>query len=66
MWEEKLKRCPITEEQADAILAWIGIDKASAEAYSGISSSRALLAHATRNYSKHLYPIAVQSIQERQ
>jgi hypothetical protein len=66
MYENKLRTCPITEEQANTILAWIGINKTDAEAYSGISSSRAILAHATEDYIKHLYPPHYQSIQGRE
>lgn len=56
IYEHKVSSCPITEEQAFAILCWMEIGPNDAFKYMGLSTSRAVLYRTAAHLRSTLNP----------
>jgi hypothetical protein len=56
IYENQVKSCPTHEWVIASILTWLGIDIVKAKAYCGVSTCKAVLICAVKEFTDHLYP----------
>jgi len=61
LYEWQLKNCPIDEETAAKIVAWMDINLARAKQYGGVSTARAVLIMASRDLKANLSEVVYQT-----
>jgi len=56
MYEYQVNRCPITDEQAAAVLGWLGISVRSAKEWCCVTSSAAVLVCVAKDFKRKMDP----------
>jgi len=61
IYEHDVKRCPSHEWVVACLLKWLGIDIERAKSYCGVSTCKAVLICAVKNFKDELYPSEYQT-----